>query len=393
MGLFIMFSGLFLATLALGKLLERFRVPWIFSALLLGAVYAAFGAPFDDITGSEVFALFGDLGMYLLLFLVGLEIDLGKLRDHGKFIVSSSIVIILSEAILGTFVIHQLFGAAWSVSMIVALSFATVGEAILVPILHEFGMVNTALGQAIIGIGTVDDVLELLMLIVASVLVGEASDGVFVQVFLVLGVLTLLTAGLRRLREGGNRFRFRGIETMFLFVIAVFFLFVGVGEYANAGPLAALIAGMALRLFTPENRLSLLNSDLKTVAYGLFVPVFFFGVGAKLDVGYLAAAPVAVVVVVLVSAVAKVLASVFTARKDFGTRGSILLGIGLSVRFSTGIVIVAFLYSHDFIGSGLYSAMIASSIAFQFIVPVLFSRLIVRWGFASAGSDLDAPII
>ena len=65
--------------------------------------------------------------------------------------------------------------------------------------------------------------------------------------------------------------------------------------------------------------------------------------------------------------------------KNLGGKHAILLGIGLSVRFSTSIVVVKILFENELIGSDLYSIIIASSMAFKIIVPVLFANLLVRW--------------
>ena len=111
--------------------------------------------------------------MYFLLFIIGFEIDLKKLKKSGKFIFKATFFIIFLEAIFGTLLIHFLFGYSWFISFLVALSFATVGEAILIPILDEFKIVNTKLGHSIIGIGTFDDIIEILLLILIVIVVGS----------------------------------------------------------------------------------------------------------------------------------------------------------------------------------------------------------------------------
>lgn len=79
---------------------------------------------------------------------------------------------------------------------------------------------------------------------------------------------------------------------------------------------------------------------------------------------------------------AKMLGSWITAKKVLGPRKSVLMGIALSVRFSTSIVIVSVLYQNELIGSHLFSVLIASSILFKFIIPPLFANLLVRWNVA-----------
>ena len=92
--------------------------------------------------------------------------------------------------------VHFVFGYNWIISIIVALSFATVGEAILIPILDEFKIINTKLGQSIIGIGVLDDLIEVAVLIFAIVLIGSKSSIVNSYLILLsLIVLISLTIG------------------------------------------------------------------------------------------------------------------------------------------------------------------------------------------------------
>ncbi len=378
MNLFLFIAVIFIITLLVGKLLEKIRVPWIFAALLVGTVLAIYN-PFAAITSSPTFETLAQLGMYFLLFLVGFELNLNQLRQKSGFIVKSVFFIILLEGLLGSLVVHFVFGYGWFVSGLVALSFATVGEAILVPILHEFRLINTSLGQAIIGIGTGDDLIEILLLLVATVLVGSQSGG---NVLLIIGsliMLILLTLGFALFRKETNRFKFVSIETLFLFVLFVFFVFIGVGEYGEAAPLAAILAGVSVRYSVPRQRLEFIDNEIKSLAYGLFAPLFFVWVGVSMNIEYLVSFPLLILLVVIVSKGAKLLGSYITGRKELGTRGAILLGIGLSVRFSTSIIIIKFLLDNDVIGQDIYSVIIASSIVFKFIVPILFSFLSNRW--------------
>lgn len=381
MNMFLFISAIFIGTLLLGRLLEKIRVPWIFAALLIGLVLAVYN-PFTAITGSETFKFFADLGMYLLLFLVGFELDVNQLKQKSGFIFKSTFFIIFLEGVIGSLLVHYAFGTSWFVSLLVSLSFATVGEAILVPILHEFKLINSSIGQAIIGIGTADDIIEIMLLLVVSVLAESQSDGNSVVVLYGLAVLILLTVGFRLFRKRSQRFNFASIETLFLFILFVFFLFIGVGEYATAAPLAAILAGVTVRLFIHDERLMFVDNELKSLTYGFFAPLFFVSIGAELNIQYLLSAPLLIILIVLVSNGSKILGSYIMGRKELGLRGSILLGVGLSVRFSTSIIIIRFLYDHGIINFHIYTVVIASSIIFQFIVPLMFSWLVVHWGFA-----------
>lgn len=380
MNIALFLAFVFVLTFLIGRLMEKIRVPWIFAALLIGFSLAIYN-PFPSVTSSETFKFLAELGMYFLLFMIGFELNLKELIKSGRFIVRATFFIIFLEGIAGTLLVHFVFGYEWYISMLVAMSFATVGEAILLPILDEFGAVNTKLGQSIIGIGTLDDIIEVLVLVLVILLVGSSGNSHegLLLVLVSLFALFFLTYGLTKLKSEGRKFRFLKIENLFVFVLSIFFLFIGVGEYAHAAAIAALLAGIGLKVFVPKERLEAVESEIKTMCYGFFAPLFFVWVGLSMDVKYLVAYPLSILLVVAVSKGAKLFGSYVIARKELGVKQSILLGIGLSVRFSTSLVIVKILFENKLIGSDLYSIIVASSIVFKFIVPVLFSRLLVRW--------------
>lgn len=376
--MFLFFGIVFIFTFLIGKLMERMNVPWIFASLLLGFFLAIYN-PFTSITSSQAFEFLAQLGMYFLLFVIGFEIDLNELKKTSKFILKSTVFIIFLEALLGGILLKIIFGYTWFMSFIVALSFATVGEAVLIPILDKFKIVNTKLGQSIIGIGTLDDIVEVFVLVLVTSTIASGLHSYFhIGVTLLsLAALFALTFGLTKLKEEGKKFGFLNIETLFLFVLFVFFLFLGIGEYAHSTAAAALLSGIALKTFIPNKRLEFLENEVRTMCYGFFAPIFFLWVGESMKINYLD--PVLVLLVVLASGGAKIIGSCIAGWKELGMKKSIILGIGLCTRFSTSIIIVKMLMDSGLIGSDLYSTIIASSIVFVFIIPIIFSNLIARW--------------
>jgi Kef-type K+ transport system membrane component KefB len=150
MNIYLFLAIILLLTFLIGRLVEKARVPWIFAALLIGLSLAIYN-PLPSCTSSETFTFLAQLGMYSLLFMVGFELDIKELQKLGRFIIKATFFIICLEAFFGTFLVHFVFGCSWTISCLVAMSFATVGEAILLPILDEFKIINTRLGQSIIG--------------------------------------------------------------------------------------------------------------------------------------------------------------------------------------------------------------------------------------------------
>jgi len=379
--IFLFLSSAFLFIFLFGRLLEKARVPWIFASLVLGFIFSIYN-PFNSIITSDIFVFLADLGMYFLLFIVGFEINLQEMKKKGGFIIKSTFVIIFFEAIFGSLLVHFVFNYNWFVSVLVAISFASVGEVVLIPILDEFKLIKTRLGQSIIGIGVMDNLIEIAMLLFVSIFISSGNSAQILIILAALIVMFLFTAGFAHFKHKGHKLRFMNADSMFLFTIFIVFLFLGIGTYADATALAALLAGISFRTFMPPKRLKLIENEIRAMSYGFFAPLFFLWVGASMDAKYLFAHPYLVIIVVLIATGAKILGSYLVAKNELGVKQSILLGIGLSVRFSTSIIIIKILFERNIVGVDLYSVVIASSIAFNFFVPFLFSKLIVKWKLA-----------
>lgn len=104
------------------------------------------------------------------------------------------------------------------------------------------------------------------------------------------------------------------------------------------------------------------------------------GSGSSIDISYLVAFPVLIVLITIVSNAAKIIGSLIIGRKELGIKHSIIMGVALSVRFSTSIIIVKILFDNGIIGTDLYSIIVASTIVFKFLVPVALSYLLQKWG-------------
>ncbi len=383
--LFLFIAGIFLFTFLAGKLLEKIRVPWIFAALILGAVVSLFSY-FSGIVQSDTFTFLATLGMYFLLFIIGFEIDLKEITKKGGFLFKSTFFIISFEAIIGALLFHFVFGYPILISFLIGFSFATVGEAVLIPILDEFKLVNTKLGQSILGIGVLDDIIEIAVLIIVVGFIGLDKGQVHIWVIIPsLISLFLLTFVLRKISEKTKKFKFQNIESIFLFLVFILFLFVGIGNLAEAAPLAAFLAGISIRTFIPKERLRFIEKETKSIAYGFFAPIFFFWVGTSMNLSSLIGFPLLLLLILIVSVASKLIASWIVSKGYFSFKESTLLGIGLSVRFSTSIIILKILLDSGLLNPRLYSILIASSIVLTFIVPILFSWLIIKWKIKKKG--------
>lgn len=381
MELILFLAGIFLITFILGRLLEKLRIPWIFSALLIGLGLAAYN-PFKEITSSSDFLLLANLGMYFLLFIIGFELDIKQILKSGKFIVKATLVIIFAEGIIGSIFVHYVFGLSWLISGLLALSFATVGEAVLLPILDEFRLTKTKFGQTILAIGVLDNVIEIATIVAITVLLGYSGDHTHFNIWinlLMLFSLFALVFIVIKLRKHLNSFKYKDISSFFFVAIFFLFLFVGIGKFVESGALGALLAGIALKNITPPKILNFIESEIKTLAYGFLAPIFFLWVGLDVNIPYIIQYPLLILFFMIIIKGTKIISSYLVGKKELGTKKAILLGISLCVKFSTSIVIIKLLFENGLIGSDVYSVFIGTKILFKFIIPFLLAYLITKW--------------
>ena len=390
--LFITLALVFLATAIFGPVLERYKIPRLFAPMFLGMLlalaYPAASQYFSNFTISSVTVdNLAELGMLFLLFLIGYEINAHELRSIGPKIAFATVVIIVFDAVVGTLVLYG-FGYPLLIAFVAGLSFATVGEAVLLPIIERFRLLDTNLGKFLVGVGTLDDVFEVFNIVLVSILIGKR-----VQLFnwpLILGAIASLAILYYLLTRVRSTWRVLGtsedeVVTTSLFVL---FTFSAVGYLVGTEAVGALVAGMAVRVFVPAKLRHRVEEFFRELAYRFFGPIFFFWVGVSVDVRGVFTSPWLTLAIFAASAIAKLLASYVSTGRELDLKQSILLGVGLMVRFSTGLVIAQILYSSGLIDVALYSALISAAALSTVVVPFLFTYLLHRWGMVDTADNL-----
>ena len=382
--LFVTLALVFLATAIFGPVLERYKIPRLFAPLFLGMLlalaYPAASQYFSNFAISSVTVdNLAELGMLFLLFLIGYEINAHELRSIGPKIAFATVAIIIFDAVVGTVVLYG-FGYPLLIAFVAGLSFATVGEAVLLPVIERFRLLDTNLGKFLVGVGTLDDVFEVFNIVLVSILIGKR-----VQLFnwpLILGAIATLAVLYCLLTRVRSTWRVLGtsedeVVTTSLFVL---FTFSAVGYLVGTEAVGALVAGMAVRVFVPAKLRHRVEEFFRELAYRFFGPIFFFWVGVSVDVRGVFTSPWLTLAIFAASALAKLLASYVSTGKELDLKQSILLGVGLMVRFSTGLVIAQILYASGLIDVALYSALISAAALSTVVVPFLFTYLLHRWG-------------
>ncbi len=379
-------------SLGLGFLLQKYlRMPWMFAALFFGIILSIFGL-FAPAIESEPFQLLATLGMLVFLFIIGFNLDLKEIKALRKYVFVGTIFIISLEGFFGSLLLYFGFPAevsnSYLIALITALSFATVGEAVLLPILAEFKVINTKFGQLTLGIGTFDDVIEVLMLAIIAALPAvlpkaqaQSVPNPSLIVFTLSGLL-LLAVALTKLGNKLKNILRKNSKTPYvhsLLVLLVFFSFAALGGFVFEGlaTVGAILGGIVARELLPKEMLNENEKAINFLGYVFLSPIFFLSIGAKVSLTSLLLSPLLIVLIWSVAKGSKLLGSFLLFHKMLGKKYSLLMGLGLSVRFSTSLIVQCILLNSEFISLTLFSALVATAILMKPIIIGIYS-----WGLS-----------
>lgn len=374
--------------LSLGYVLERYlKMPWMFTIVIFGMILSLFGLFSETIKSDEV-QMLSRLGMLALLFIVGLDINLDEIRKLGKHIARGAILLTLAEGFLLALLFYFGFpaqvGNSFLIALIVGISFATVGEVILAAVLKEFGMTTTRFGQLALGMGILDNVIEILVLVFVVSLpifsVTDKAQGIPDPMFVVLSLggtfllAFLIIKAKNKIKSRLEKYRGPPYVSPFL-ILLTFFSFVGLSAFVfeELGVVTAILGGIVVRQVFPDNILNEYKKPVNFLGYSFLAPFFFLAIGAKASLTSILEFPLVVAFIAAVSICSKVLASSLYFHKLIGLRPSMVLGMGLSIKFSTSLISLAILLDSGFISPMLFSAIIASYIVMKPIVTGVFS--------------------
>jgi len=294
LGVLIVATVAFVVPLALG-LVPALRVPSVVVEIVAGIVIGPAVLGLVEVDAPLHFMSL--LGLAFLLFLAGMEIDLGGLLRGGAL---RSAVLGFVSSLAIAFGIGLALGVAGLIRspLLVAIMLSATSLGIVVPVLADAGQSQSTLGQLVIAGSSVADFGAVILL--SLFFSGDSSSvgstllliGAFVVLVAAIGITVAefeqvgrLNAVLLRLQDTSAQIRVRG-ALLFLIGFAVLAQLLGLEII-----LGAFIAGTVLRLVDKGGMMThtFFRQKLEAVGFGVFIPFFFVVSGIQLDVGALLA--------------------------------------------------------------------------------------------------------
>ncbi len=312
---FIVLCIILFAPIVMGKL----RIPHIVGMVLAGVVVGPHGL--NILAKDSSFELFGHVGLYYIMFLAGLEMNMANFMKNRVRTFTHGIMAFVIPMVMGFFINRAILEYSVMTSILLASMYAS-HTIITYPIVMRYGLTRQRSVTIAVGATAITDTLTLLVLaIVGGMFKGELT-GVF-WLLLLLKIAAVFFVIMYFFPRIARYFfhRYEDNVAQFIFVLAMTFLGAGLMELIGMeGLLGAFLTGLVLNRYVPN--VSPLMNNLEFVGNAIFIPYFLIGVGMLVNVrllfGGLATLQVAGVMI-LVALTSKWIASLFT-QKLFGMR-------------------------------------------------------------------------
>ncbi|MDA8345116.1 MAG: cation:proton antiporter [Thermaerobacter sp.] len=370
---------LLLLALAVPLLLSRvrrWRIPVVVGELFAGMIFGRTG--FGIIPETRILAFLSLFGLSYLMFLSGLELDLGLFLGAGKVGKRRAWValsIYLGVLLLSLGATQLLSALGMHTQPIVGFIIGSTALTVTVPVLKERGVLQTAFGQSVLATAVLLDFLSMLLVTVdIGIRSGTAPRLMLgLALFALAAVLLRFAPSLRRLWQRAESEAAQvGVRGAFALIVLFLALSQLIGIQAVlgsflAGVIAAAIAGQES---------DQLRTTLDGIGYGFFIPVFFILVGAGLNMRLFLAQPssmlLALALFVLASAASLLpgLLLRFVMPWRAATSGAFLLTTRLTVTIAGATVAEQ---AHA-ISQGTMTAIVLMSIATSLVWPAIAQR-------------------
>ena len=313
---FVVLCIILFAPIIMGKL----RIPHIVGMVLAGVAVGPHGL--NILAKDSSFDLFGHVGLYYIMFLAGLEMNMSNFRKNRVRTFTHGIMAFVIPMAMGFVINRSILHYSVMTSILLASMYAS-HTIITYPIVMRYGLTRQRSVTIAVGATAITDTLTLLVLaIVGGMFKGEITGGFWLMLFLKIAAVFLIIMYVFPRIAKHFFHRHEDNVAQFIFMLAMTFLGAWLMELIGMeGLLGAFLTGLALNRYVPN--VSPLMLHLEFVGNAIFIPYFLIGVGmlvnVKLLFGGLAAFHVAGVMI-LVALTSKWIASLLT-QKLFGMRG------------------------------------------------------------------------
>ncbi|MGB8023678.1 MAG: cation:proton antiporter [Nitrososphaeraceae archaeon] len=298
----------------------KLKQPLVIGYIIAGIIIGPHTPPFSLILHPDILNLFAEIGVILLLFVVGMEFPIEKLKNIGK----KALIIAMTEA-FGTFAIGFVVAQSlhYSVynSLFLALAISVTSTVIVMRILEELDLIKHEASSIILGVAIIEDIIVISMLAILQS-VGStghvsSSSSLFPNLAVSVGTVLAFIAGVLIL---GSKTIPRFVNYIGktnqhdLLIVAVLGVAFGLSFIAQEIGISVATGAFFAGVLIAESKVHSVTKVLATPLKDMFAAIFFVSVGALMDISVLPMFIVPALILIIVSIAAKFLTVVIASR-------------------------------------------------------------------------------
>jgi monovalent cation:H+ antiporter-2, CPA2 family len=323
----------------------KLKQPMVIGYILAGMVIGPYTPPFTLIQSVETVNVFAELGIIMLLFVIGTEFPIAKLKSVSK----TSIIVGIPES-LGTlfivFFIAQTLGFSFFDSVFIALAMSITSTVVTIKILEELNVVRDRSSVLILGILIIEDIIAVSALAILQSTASAGSGQVsIIQISLSIGVVLAFIGSILIL---GSKFIPGALDKVgktndyALLLIVILGLAFGLSFIAKALGLSVVIGAFLAGVLVAESKTANVAKVITIPLRDVFSALFFISIGALMNISLVPLFIVPAIVLIVSSFVSKLLIVIGVLQfRRYDSTTSLRTGLGLSASRGEMSLIIA----------------------------------------------------
>jgi CPA2 family monovalent cation:H+ antiporter-2 len=287
----------------------KLKQPMIIGYIFAGMIIGPYTPPFTLVSSLETINLLAELGIIMLLFVVGTEFPVAKLRAVGRI----SIVVALAEA-LGTllivFFIAQNLGFSFFDSMFLSLAMSITSTVVTVRVLEELGLIQDKSSLLLLGISIVEDILAISILAILQSIAAQGEELSVLGIAISIGVIGAFIGGILVI---GSKYmppiidRVGRTNDYTLLLIVILALAFGLSFVAQGLGLSVATGAFLAGVLVAESKSAPVAKIVTIPLRDMFAAVFFISIGALMDISLIPIFIIPATILILASFASKFL--------------------------------------------------------------------------------------
>jgi CPA2 family monovalent cation:H+ antiporter-2 len=368
----------------------KLKQSMVIGYILAGMIIGPYTPPFTLVSSLETVNLLAELGIIMLLFVVGTEFPIAKLRAVGRL----SIVVALAET-LGTltivFFIAQNIGFSLFDSMFLSLAMSVTSTVVTVRVLEEIGLIRDKSSILLLGISIVEDIVVISILAILQSIAAQGGELSVLGIAISIGVIGAFIGSILIV---GSKFIPRIIDRAgktndyALLLIVILALAFGLSFVAQRLGLSVATGALLAGILVAESKSASIAKIITIPLRDMFAAIFFISIGALMNISLIPMFIIPATILILASFASKFLIiTAILVKARVGNTTALRTGFGMaSARGELSLVVVKGGQDIGAITNAILPILGVVTIVTTFITPLIL-KLSAKLNLSEAAEE------